>query len=70
MAIAMHTAKIPQNWNTMERMPGMPPTPIETACTPNPVQTIAASADPIMPHTSGNLYLRFTPKSAGSVTPR
>ena len=70
MAMSMHAAKIPQKLKTIERMPGRPPTPMESAWTPKPVQTMAAQAEPIMPQTSGNLYLRLTPKSAGSVTPR
>ena len=37
----------------MDRMPGRPPTPMLSACTPNPTEIMAAQQDPIMPQTSG-----------------
>ena len=54
----------------MDRIPGRPPTPMLRASTPKPMEIMAAQAEPIMPHTRGNTYFKFTPNSAGSVTPR
>ena len=48
----------------------MPPTPIAFAVVLVATQTIAAHADPIIPQTNGNVCFKFTPKIAGSVTPR
>ena len=54
----------------IDRMPGNPPTPIETAVTPVLTEIIAANADPIMALMNGKPYLIFTPNIAGSVTPK
>ena len=70
MATTMQSANAIQHSNLMDRIPGRPPTPMDSAWTPRPVQSMAAHAEPIMPQTSGKRYLRLTPKSAGSVTPR
>ena len=40
------------------------------ARTPMPVEIMAATEEPIMPQTRGNIYFKFTPNRAGSVTPR
>ncbi len=54
----------------MDTIPGIPPTPIAFAVVDVATQTIAAMADPIIPQINGNPCFRFTPKIAGSVTPR
>ena len=54
----------------MDKIPGIPPTPIAFAVVPVATQTIAAMPEPIIPQTNGNPLFKFTPKIAGSVTPR
>jgi len=54
----------------MDRMPGMPPTPMALAVVEVATQTTAAMADPIMPQINGKWNFRLTPNIAGSVTPR
>ena len=54
----------------MDRIPGIPPTPTALAVVEVITQTTAEIADPIIPQINGNPYFRFTPKIAGSVTPR
>ena len=70
IAVSIASRKFTQYSGKMDRMPGRPPTPMEIAVTPVPIEIIAAQAEPIMPHTSGNTYFMLTPNSAGSVTPR
>ena len=70
MAASMLTAKLPMYSGLMDRMPGMPPTPMALAVVCVDTQITAAAAEPIMPQTKGYTCFKFTPKIAGSVTPR
>ena len=70
IAITAHTAKLPIEAGWIDRIPGRPPTPIALAVVEVATQTTAAMPDPIIPHTKGKPCFRFTPKIAGSVTPR
>ncbi len=53
-----------------DKNPGNPPTPIEFAINPNPTEITAATDDPIIAAINGQLYFKFIPNIAGSVTPR
>ena len=70
IAIAIQMAKLAIYCGWMERIPGSPPTPIAFAVVDVATQTTAARAEPIIPQINGNPCFRFTPKIAGSVTPR
>lgn len=70
MATIIAIANVGMVWGCMERMPGMPPTPMAFAVVPVETQRTAAQAEPVMPQIKGKKYLRLTPKIAGSVTPR
>ena len=50
----------------MDRMPGMPPTPMALAVVEVATQTAAAMAEPIMPQMNGKWNLRLTPQIAAS----
>ena len=70
MAISMQRAKLNIYFGWIDKIPGIPPTPTAFAVVLVATHTIAAQAEPIIPHTNGKLYFKFTPKMAGSVTPK
>lgn len=65
----MAAAKSPIYWGWIDRMPGMPPTPMALALIPLTTDSTAPTADPAIPQINGKPYFRFTPNMAGSVTP-
>jgi hypothetical protein len=70
MAANILSAKLGIYWGWIERMPGTPPTPMALAVVDVDTQITAAQAEPVIPQMKGKKYFRFTPKIAGSVTPR
>lgn len=54
----------------IDSIPGRPPTPIELAITFEPTDITAAIEEPIIAAKKGNIYFKFIPNIAGSVTPR
>ena len=70
IATTIAIANVGIYWGKIDKIPGIPPTPIEAAIVPVETEIIAAHAEPIIPHTNGNVYFKLTPNKAGSVTPK
>ena len=70
IAIIIAIAKFPIYFGIIDKIPGIPPTPTEVAIVPVATENVAAIAEPIIPHTKGNIYFKLTPNKAGSVTPK
>ena len=70
IAISIAIAKLNIYLGIIDRIPGIPPTPIEAAIVPVDTEKMAAQAEPIIPQKNGNVYFKLTPNKAGSVTPR